>query len=201
MNSEYVRHGDLDLEELFTLHDTKNELQDIETVQKQVANLREILDSPELETVISKTKCNKFYECGYKYHCWKDIPEYSVFNVFRGKLADEIYSKYGADLRNIPPEIYAKRINSGDIESFLNNTDIINKDVLRKFTDSLCWPLYYLDYESIMPAVPMFDNSRPYQQICFQFSLHVQSTPDAQLEHYEYLHKIDTDPRPDLIKN
>ena len=47
----------------------------------------------------------------------------------------------------------------------------------------------------------MFDNSRPYQQICFQFSLHVQRTPGGELEHYEYLHNDpNTDPRPGLIK-
>ena len=62
-------------------------------------------------------------------------------------------------------------------------------------------PLYFLDYESIMPAVPMFDNSRPYQQICFQFSLHVQRKPGGELEHYEYLHNDqNTDPRPGLIR-
>lgn len=47
----------------------------------------------------------------------------------------------------------------------------------------------------------MFDNSRPYQQICFQFSLHVQRTPGGELEHYEYLHEeMGTDPRPGLIR-
>ena len=47
----------------------------------------------------------------------------------------------------------------------------------------------------------MFDNSRPYQQICFQFSLHVQRTPGGELEHYEYLHNTPgTDPRPGLIQ-
>ena len=47
----------------------------------------------------------------------------------------------------------------------------------------------------------MFDNSHSYQQICFQFSLHVQREPGAELEHYEYLHgESGTDPRPGLIK-
>ena len=92
-------------------------------------------------------------------------------------------------------------MHKGDIEAFLDNIDVINKDVLREFTGRLKWPLYYLDYESIMPAVPMFDNSRPYQQICFQFSLHVQRTPGGELKHYEYLHNDpNTDPRPGLIK-
>ncbi|MBP9999467.1 MAG: DUF2779 domain-containing protein [Proteobacteria bacterium] len=202
LNPEYSRHGALDIYELFTLHDITDNLQDADTVQSEVARIRTILDGPELGIAISKVKCNRFYECGYKRHCWRNIPEYSVFDAFRGATADEIYAEYGADLRNIPAEVRNKQMHQGDIEAFLDNVDVINKDILRNFTNNLRWPLYYLDYESIMPAVPMFDNSRPYQQICFQFSLHVQRTPGGELEHYEYLHHDPkTDPRPGLIKN
>ena len=201
LNPEYIRHGDVDLDELFVLHDVTDELQDTETVQSEVARIHAILNGPELGFVISKTKCSKFYDCPYQSHCWKNIPQYSVFDAFKGALADDVYSEYGADLRNVPAEVREKQIHKGDIEAFLDNVDVINKDILRNFTDQLRWPLYYLDYESIMPAVPMFDNSRPYQQICFQFSLHVQRTPGGELEHYEYLHNDpNTDPRPGLIK-
>ena len=203
LNPEYVRHGDLDLEQLFALHDVTDDLQDIETVQHEIERIRTVLDGPELGVAISKTKCSKntFYECPYKNHCWHNVPQYSVFDAFKGVVADKVYSEYGADLSNVPVDIRANQSHPGDIEAFLKNTDVINKDVLRDFTNGLRWPLYFLDYESIMSAVPMFDNSRPYQQICFQFSLHVQHEPGAELEHYEYLHnESGTDPRPGLIK-
>lgn len=203
LNPEYVRHGDLDLEQLFALHDVTDDLQDIETVQHEIERIRTVLDGPELGVAISKTKCSKntFYECPYKNHCWHNVPQYSVFDAFKGVVADKVYSEYGADLSNVPVDIRANQSHPGDIEAFLKNTDVINKDVLRDFTNGLRWPLYFLDYESIMSAVPMFDNSRPYQQICFQFSLHVQREPGAELEHYEYLHnESGTDPRPGLIK-
>jgi hypothetical protein len=45
-------------------------------------------------------------------------------------------------------------------------------------------------------AVPIFDNTRPYQQFVFQYSLHVQDKPNGELKHYEYLAQADgTDPR------
>ena len=201
LNGEYVRHGDLDLNELFTLNDAAPYIQDFETVETEIARLREILNGPELGIAISKAKCNNFYECGYKCHCWANVPEYSVFDAFKGATADKIYTEYGADLRNIPSELYSKQMHAGDIEAFLDNIDIINQDVLRDFMGRLRWPLYYLDYETIAPAIPMFDNSRSGQSICFQFSLHVQHTPGGALEHFEYLHQIGgTDPRPGLIK-
>ena len=201
LNPAYVRHGDLDLEQLFSLHDVTENLQDMEIVQHEIDRIREILDGPELGIAISKVKCNKFYECGYKCYCWKDVPQYSVFDAFKGALADEIYSKYGADLHNVPAEVRNRQMHAGDIEAFLDNVDVINKDILHDFMNGLQWPLYFLDYESIMPAIPMFDNSRPYQQICFQFSLHVHRKLGGELEHYEYLHNDQTtDPRPGLIR-
>ena len=201
LNPEYIRHGALDIQELFVLHNANEDMQPMEDVVANVARIRAVLDGPELGIAISKTKCSKFYECPYQHHCWKNIPTYSVFNAFKGALADEMYAAYGADLANIPAEQLSKQMHPGDIEAYLNDSSVVNPDILRNFTDQLQWPLYFLDYESIMSAVPMFDNSRAYQQICFQFSLHVQRAPYGELEHYEYLHdESGADPRPGLIK-
>lgn len=199
LNNEYIRHGNLDLEQLFTLHDVTADLQDKAAVEGEINRLRAILSSPELGIAISKAKCNKFYECGYKHHCWANVPPYSVFDAFRGKLADDIYADYGAALRNVPVELYSKQIHSGDIECFLSQCEITEREGLQCFLAELKYPLYFLDYETIGPAVPMFDNSRPYQAIPFQFSLHIMREPKGELEHIEYLHDKITDPRPELI--
>ena len=78
LNPEYSRHGALDIDELFAMHDVTEELQDSDTVQAETARIRAILDGPELGIAISKVKCNRFYECGYKCHCWRNVPEYCV---------------------------------------------------------------------------------------------------------------------------
>jgi len=57
-----------------------------------------------------------------------------------------------------------------------------------------------LDFETINPAIPIVDNSSPYQQLVFQFSLHVQRVPGGDVEHYEYLADTDgSDPRVNFI--
>ncbi|MBR4806800.1 MAG: hypothetical protein IKZ64_03160 [Alphaproteobacteria bacterium] len=118
LNPEYIRHGELNVQELFALHDVTADMQDIEIVQGEINRLRAILDGPELGVALSKVKCNKFYECGYKCHCWHDVPSYSVFDAFRGATADEVYSKYGADLHNVPSDVWAAQKHPGDIEAF-----------------------------------------------------------------------------------
>jgi hypothetical protein len=75
----------------------------------------------------------------------------------------------------------------------------IDKESVREFLSSLKYPLYYLDFETISPAVPLFDGTRPYQKIPFQFSLHVQAGLGTEIQHHGYLANGPQDPRPDLL--
>ena len=69
------------------------------------------------------------------------------------------------------------------------------------FLDQLSYPLYFLDFETIFPAIPMFDDSRPYMQIPFQFSLHWLDSERGIPQHREYLAPADgSDPRHELAK-
>ena len=87
-----------------------------------------------------------------------------------------------------------------DVESYLNDETIIDQGSIRGFLDQLQYPLYFLDYETVNKAIPLFDGTRPYQQIPFQFSVHIQEEPGAELTHHEYLHKERSDPRKDFVE-
>lgn len=71
----------------------------------------------------------------------------------------------------------------------------IDKEALTKFLDDVEYPIYFLDYEAVANAIPLYEGTKPYQQVPFQFSLHVQQEPDGELEHISFLHKDRTDPR------
>lgn len=58
------------------------------------------------------------------------------------------------------------------------------------------YPVYFLDFETVNPAIPRFAGMRPYDHIVFQWSLHVQREPGAEPEHYEFLAEDRSDPRP-----
>ena len=76
-----------------------------------------------------------------------------------------------------------------------------NQDALDEFLDELEYPLFFMDFETIQFAVPRYDESRPYQQIPFQYSLHVQQTKDGPVEHYAFLGTPPDDPRPEFIQS
>jgi len=76
-----------------------------------------------------------------------------------------------------------------------NKPPFVDKLAIKAFLDALSYPLYFLDFETLREAVPSFDNQSPYQQIPFQYSLHIQKEPDAQIDHLEFLAQAGTDPR------
>ena len=57
-----------------------------------------------------------------------------------------------------------------------------------------------MDFETIGPAVPKYNGSRPYQQLVFQYSLHVQETSTSEIEHRDYLADPSQDPKIGFIE-
>jgi hypothetical protein len=55
-------------------------------------------------------------------------------------------------------------------------------------------PACYLDFEAMMPPIPLYEGTRPYQTIPFQWSLHLLAG-DGTLHHREFLADGDGDPR------
>ena len=87
-------------------------------------------------------------------------------------------------------------------KKILSNEPVVNRAEVKKFLNTLNYPLCHLDFETIMPGVPLFDESRPYQQIPFQYSIHFSTDKDAELQHYEYLapSNLSIEPRRGLIE-
>lgn len=87
-------------------------------------------------------------------------------------------------------------------EPELSSKPEIDRKGIEAFLSEIIYPVCFLDFETIMPCVPMFDKSRPYQQLTFQYSLHFLESKNAELVHTYHLAEsnLSTDPRPGLIK-
>lgn len=97
--------------------------------------------------------------------------------------------KIYANINPQPPVIYPA-----------NTKPTVDLVAIQKFLDSLQYPLYFLDYETMSGLVPYFDGHRPYQQIPFQYSLHIITEPGAAPGHKEYLHRENSDPSRPLLE-
>ena len=76
----------------------------------------------------------------------------------------------------------------------------IDRDAIRQFLSRLSYPLYFLDFESFQPAIPLYDESRPFEQIVFQYSLHYIEREGGALQHREFLAYPGEDPRRKLAE-
>lgn len=65
--------------------------------------------------------------------------------------------------------------------------------VLRSDLEKIRWPAYYLDFETVTTALPLYDGVVPYEQIVTQYSLHRCIRPGKIEKHFEFL----SDPRRD----
>jgi hypothetical protein len=71
---------------------------------------------------------------------------------------------------------------------------------LSKELSKLDHPVYFMDFESLYPAVPRYKGMRPYDHIPFQWSVHRQKTLGAEPEHFEFLAGDAEDPRREFIR-
>lgn len=86
-------------------------------------------------------------------------------------------------------------MNTDDAHELFDYPPYIDVDSIRGFMKNLSYPLYFLDFESFQPAILLFDNSRPYEQIVFQYSLHYVEHEGGELKHTEFLAYPGSDPR------
>jgi hypothetical protein len=73
-------------------------------------------------------------------------------------------------------------------------------DTLKSDIDKVVWPAHYLDFETVMTAIPLYPNIAPYTQIPSQFSIHKCSKPGSVVEHKQYLADPKKDCREELME-
>jgi hypothetical protein len=200
LNKEYVRDGDLDLQKLFAVDDVTEQilarLPDIE--EKMAAALEHLPKEAEPSFQCDCIYNGRSAHCTTFQHSHPYVPEYSVHDLSRignskKKLAMMVDRKV-FDLADVPADIELSEIQQNQLQVHRTQKPIIDTEKIKEELDALEFPLYFLDYETFAPAIPMFDGYSPYSRIPFQFSLHILRDAASEPEHVEYLHEDRSDP-------
>lgn len=197
MNSAYRRDGEIDVQELFAEYELTDQVLAMQSkVRANIPQFHGILEQAEAPDITIGPQCDKPFDCAFQAHCWKEVPEYSVFNLYQKKKAVEIAEEAGSyEVRDIPLSMLPTGAKHVDYTAFMENRLILDREALKAFLDKLCYPLYFLDYEALNPAIPLYDGTKPYQQVPFQFSLHIYDSPDSEARHIEFIYQTEGDPR------
>ena len=201
VNSSYVRQGDLDVNNLFTVIDISaevaNEYLKVPNQTKLALSTLSLAQEPNMP--LSKN-CQSPYGCAFWDYCTKHLPKPSVFNVY-GSAAFSFAKKLDCyhnglwSYQDLSTKSWGK-IQDMQISCTLNNSCHLNQAGIKEFLNKITYPLYFLDFESMQHAIPQYDNTRPYMQLCFQYSLHYIEHDGGPLLHKAFLAPSDgKDPR------
>lgn len=197
INNQYIRGKDLDINQLFTIENiTKTTKSKQEFVKKELKRIRRAIKKDEPKVDIGP-HCNDPYDCDFQKHCWKHIPEPSVFNLSNLKSTKkwDLYNDGILKFEDIPENYPLNPSQELQVEAELSGKKFIDKEAIKEFLETLHYPLYHLDFETINPAVPPFKGTQPYKKIPFQYSIHYQKKKGGKLYHKEFLAEEGTDPR------
>jgi len=194
INADFVYQGQQDYSGLFQPEDiTEKVLAHLPFVERQLEAFRRLVNGPE-PTIHIGSHCNNPHPCEFKAYCESVDARYPVAilphaqKIIAQLVALEIY-----DVRDIPVDMLQSEIHRRVCNVTRSGVAELDKSVV-SLLNALPYPRYYLDFECIQFAIPVWSGTKPYQQIPFQFSCHIESQA-GQLLHQDFLDVSGMDPR------
>ena len=204
LNREYVYDGRThDLSKLFTIEDISAETDNlIKGVPAEVRAQLKMLSKDTAPDIEPGPQCSSPFQCEFFDHCNKPVPKDHVSYLPRisesklQRLADLGVNS----IRDIPPDFPLTEMQRHAFASAVSGKASFSKE-LGKTLKELKYPIYFMDFETLGPAIPRFAGMSPYDQFPFQWSVHVQRKGRNELEHYEFLAEDASDPSLAFLKN
>lgn len=196
INTRYVHDGgEWDLQQLFSVEDVTEAVAARATaVQPRVASLRTTLRQAEAPSVEPDWHCHTPYECPYWEFCTKDKPDRWIFHLPGGGRTFSALTKRGIQIiDDIPQDVPL----SSAQQRMRMNVEWLSGELCTRLT-AVRYPVHHVDFETFMPAIPLFPATRPYQTIPMQWSNHIQEE-DGAVRHEAYLCSEARDPREEFV--
>jgi len=189
-----------DLSNLFTRADCTLEVEEIvPLVADRVAAFKKMLAGG-LPVVEIGKRCDTPWECAFKGRCWAGEPEHSIWTLYHaGAERIEALARDGVEtIHDLDDGARLTVIQDRQKRSVREDRLIVERELAPELS-TLRFPIAYLDFETIWPAIPVWNGMRPYDQAAVQVSVHVEHE-DGSVEHFEWLADGPDDPRPDLAE-
>lgn len=204
INNQYIKKDAIELNKLFSITSVKNEaLKNQALVEEKIEASKLISANPQMPNVAIGEHCFSPYSCDFMGTCWKNVPKNSVFEI-SGVQKAELFNLYHSGYKTVAeiPETNNLDKNANThIQSVKKGEIKVDKEAIQRFFSTISYPLFFMDFETFMPAVPLYNNTKPYQNIPFQYSLHYKKSKDSTTEHFEFLAEQGIDPRKHFIES
>lgn len=205
LNKRYFRLGDLEFRNLFLVTDITERVLDLSIdVKSNINQAKKILNEAiEPENDIGE-HCFSPYSCGFFDYCSRNLPKPNIFNLSGVKRSSKIdnYNKGYVSFNELLKCDDLALSQKLQVEHEIYNKEpYIDKSMIRKFVSKFTYPIYFLDFESFQPPVPLYDNTHAFSQVVFQYSVHFIENDNDDAQHKEFLAYPGDDPRRALAEN
>ena len=199
IDSTWIYKGDSDYRGLIKEADLTNVIEPmLDIVPNWFSSAQETARS-DIEPDIPVGKhCKSPYSCPFIEYCSKNLPQaaYPVDwlpRISKHDLKDYIHDNDVIEIADVPDNLLNEKQLRVKHATLSGQTyfDLVGaSSVLNKYD----YPYRFLDFETISPAIPIWAETRPFQQLPFQYSLHIEREHGAELEHFEFLDISGKDP-------
>ncbi|MBQ9008420.1 MAG: DUF2779 domain-containing protein [Clostridia bacterium] len=192
----------LDIHALFRINDLWEqacwEQENVPAVLRMAERILECADEPEMELSEICRDCELFS------FCTRDLPRPNVFDLYRlqrKKMMDYYHQGLISFAELDRAGVIKNATQKRQMDHFLKDLGTYTEpEKIRDFLSTLSYPLYFLDFETMQPAIPFCVGTHPYAQIPFQYSLHYIEREGGELKHAEFLAESGTDPRREIAE-
>lgn len=202
LNSEYVYDGArLDLEQLFTFSDLTEEAEaQLWMVEESLQEFKEMLAGKDPPRAGPGRHCLRPHRCEFWEHCTRE--KTGSWVLYLSGITQERLDKLAAlgveDVRDIP-EGFPLTALQDRIRACVATGEEFAAPELAGELEDVEFPVHFLDFETVGPAIPLYAGTRPFQVVPFQWSDHILHA-NGTLEHREFLHEEASDPRMDFCR-
>ena len=204
LNRAYVYDGkNYEIKKLFTVSELKDELKKFEKeLPDRLAEQWDALSKSKAPEIEPGGHCTAPYVCDFYSVCNREEqhPADWVGNLPKinsGKV-EELLSQGIESVHDIPDD-FALTDTQNRAKISLQKNKVITEPGIKEELKQLPYPLIFMDFETINPALPRYKGMHPYDMMTFQWSVHVKKDRSSKPEHYEFLHDEDSDPREGFI--
>jgi predicted RecB family nuclease len=202
LNREYCYDGKrYELRQLFRISNLTGQIRKLDgDLATLVKAQRKALAQATPPDIAPGSQCTNPYPCEFFSHCNAELPADHI--SFLPRLSEtkqgELCNLGVTLIPDIPTDFPLTENQQRAWQAVKKQRPWISRG-LRKALVKLKPPLYFMDFESLSPALPRHAGMWPYAQLPFQWSVHRLGTEDGALEHFEFLAEDDQDARQRFI--
>ena len=200
-NYEFTKN-DIDLDEYLNIIECESRIDndDLIEVENNLKNIRKEISKIKTPEIEIGSHCKNPYQCNYFDYCRTNMPYFHVEQIpNQSKDQKHKINLLGVkDIAKLPEINWLSEIQNRIINSVKNSEEYINSN-LRTSLSKLKYPLYFMDFETIISPLPIFLNSFPFQPLPCMWSLHKLDNKEENLSYYNFYDFSGNDPRRDFI--